>query len=308
MKLRLALLAAILLTSLAGFAQSAPAHPEMLVSTGWLADHLNDPKVVILHVAEKRSDYDEGHIPGARYFGFDDFMDVHAPKQYELPTPEKLKAVLEALGVSDDTRVILYTQDWFPWASRAWFTMAYLGHGDRAALLDGGYKQWINEKRATTKDAPAAAAKGNFTPHPHPELVATMDQVKTLSNAGGNDGRLFLVDARSGKRYNDGHISGASSIFWERTVASKDSPTLLPADQLRKLWTSEGFKAGEKSISYCEVGIQASHDYFIAHYVGFDAAMYDGSVHEWSMIERQPYVKGSAKVGPLVQSMGDMMK
>jgi thiosulfate/3-mercaptopyruvate sulfurtransferase len=306
MKLRLLALL-LLFASYACVAQTAPAHPEMVVSTQWLADHLNSPNVVVLHVAEKKSDYDAGHIPGARYLGFDDFMDVHSPKMYELPSPEKLKAVFEKLGVSDNSRVVIYTQDWFPWASRAWFTFEYLGHGQQAALLDGGYKQWEHEKRATTKDEPGAAKQGSFTPHPNAEDVALLGQVKPLSESGGNDRKNFLVDARSAKRYGDGHLSGATNIFWRSTVVSEDSPTLLPADQLRKLWTDAGFKPGEKSISYCEVGIQASHDYFVAKYVGFDAAMYDGSFHEWEMLEKLPAVKGSAKTGPLVPSKGDMM-
>ena len=306
MKFRLALLFA-LFVSMTCLAQTAPAHPEMLVSTQWLADHLNDPKVVVLHVAEKRDDYEKGHIPGARYLGFEDFMDVNVPKKYELPSPEKLKAVFEKLGISDDSRVVIYTQDWFPWASRAWFTFEYLGHGEQAALLDGGYKQWSKEKREASKAEPAAAKQGSFTPHPRPELVAQLEQVKPLSETGGNDGKLFLVDARSAKRYSDGHLSGATNIFWRNTVVSDDSPLLLPAAQLRKLWMDAGFKPGEKSVSYCEVGIQASHDYFVAKYLGFDAAMYDGSVHEWEMLEKLPYVKGSSKTGPLGPSKGDMM-
>src|SRR6266704_6196636 len=137
-----AVIAVVALLGFGCFAQTAPAHPEMLVSTQWLADHIKDPKVVVLHVAEKKSDYDSGHIPGARYLGFDDFMDTHAAKMFEVPSPAKLKTVFEALGISDDTRVVIYTQDWFPWASRGWFTFDYLGHGAQAALLDGGYKQW----------------------------------------------------------------------------------------------------------------------------------------------------------------------
>ncbi len=195
MKLRLSMLL-VLFASLTCVAQPSPAHPEMVVSTQWLADHLNSPNVVVLHVAEKKSDYDQGHIPGARYLGFDDFMDVHAAKMYEVPAPEKLKAVFEKLGISDDSHVVIYTQDWFPWASRAWFTFDYVGHGQQAALLDGGYKLWKREKRATTKDEPAEAKPGSFTPHPHAENVALLGQVRPLSEAGGNDGKKFLVDAK----------------------------------------------------------------------------------------------------------------
>ena len=225
---------------------------------------------------------------------------------YELPSADKLKDVFEKLGISDNTRVVIYTQDWFPWASRAWFTFEYLGHGQQAALLDGGYKQWEHESRPTTKDEPTEAKRGTVTPRPSPEDVALLASVKSLSEASGNDGKNFLVDARSAKRYSDGHLSGANNIFWRSTVVSEDAPTLLPADQLRKLWTDAGFKPGEKSISYCEVGIQASHDYFVAKYIGFYAAMYDGSFHEWDMMEKLPSVKGSAKTGSLVPSKGDM--
>ncbi len=295
----------VVLFSVIAYAQP-PAHPDMVVSTAWLADHLKDPKVVVLHVVEKKSDYEMGHIPGARVLTFDDFMDVNVPMEYELPAADTLKARFENLGISNDSRVVIYTQDWFPWASRAWFTFEYLGLGDRAALLDGGMKQWELEKRPVTKDVPAAASKGSLTIHPNPELVAHFDDVAALSKAGGNDGKNFLVDARSEKRYEKGHLSGASNIFWEHTVVSADSPRLRSADELRKLWADQGFKPGEKSVSYCEVGIQASHDYFIAKYLGLDAALYDGSFHEWNMLKKQPDVKGSAKTGPLVESKGDM--
>jgi thiosulfate/3-mercaptopyruvate sulfurtransferase len=99
----------LLVWSACAMAQSGPAHPEMLVSTQWLADHLKDSNVVLLHVAEKRSDYQKGHIPGARYLGFDDFMDVHVPKMYELPSPEKLKEVFEKLGIGQYPRRDLHT-------------------------------------------------------------------------------------------------------------------------------------------------------------------------------------------------------
>ncbi len=305
--LRLLAVCAFLVVSVfASSAQDSPAHPEMLVSTAWLAQHLKDPKVVILHVAQKKEDYDKGHVPGARYLGFDDFMVVNSETKYDVPPVDRLKSVFEGLGISDDSRVVIYTSDWFPWASRAWFTFDYLGLGKQSALLDGGFKQWVNEKREISKDAPATAAKGSITPHPHPEYVATLDQVQALSKAAGNDGKVFLVDARSSKRYRDGHIYGASNIFWESTVESVDSPRLLSADKLRKLWLDQGFKPGEKSISYCEVGIQASHDFFVAKYLGFDEAMYDGSYHEWNMLKMLPAVKGDSKTGPLVESKGDM--
>lgn len=287
-------------------AAQPPAHPEFVVSTDWLAQHLNDPNVVILHIVEQRSDYEKGHIPGARVLTFEDYMDTKTELHDELLPPDVQKAKFESLGIGDNTRVVIYTQDWFPWATRAWFTFDYLGFGSHAAMLDGGYKQWMNEKRPVTKDEPAAAKPGSLTIHPHPEYVAHLDQVSALSKAGGDDGKNFLIDARSEKRYSSGHIYGSSNVFWEHTVQSTASPKLRSADELRKLWADHGYKLGEKSVSYCEVGIQASHDFFIARYLGYDAAMYDGSFHEWNMLKMLPDVKGSEKKGPLVESKGDM--
>jgi thiosulfate/3-mercaptopyruvate sulfurtransferase len=106
------------------------------------------------------------------------------------------------------------------------------------------------------------------------------------------------LDARPPKRYAAGHISGATNIYWKDTVAGEDHPTLLPADMLRSILTSAGLKPDGRVLTYCEVGIQASHDYFVAKYLGYDAAMYDGSYHEWSMIKGLPSVKGTSAETP----------
>src|SRR5215467_10969002 len=102
-------------------------HPEMIVSAQWLSEHLNDPKVVVLHVGEKRSEYDGGHIPGARFLALADFIEGDAA---ELPATEKLKAAFEKVGVNDDSRVVIYTTSWYPMAGRAYYTLDYLGHGE----------------------------------------------------------------------------------------------------------------------------------------------------------------------------------
>ncbi|HZD94878.1 MAG TPA: rhodanese-like domain-containing protein [Candidatus Sulfotelmatobacter sp.] len=123
----------------------------MIVSAEWLAQHLKDPKVVVLHVAEKRSEYDSGHIPGARFLALEDFI---AGEDAELPVPEKLKETFEKLGVSDDSRVVVYTTSWYPMAGRAYYTLDYLGHGDHTALLDGGIIEWRAENRPLEKEPP----------------------------------------------------------------------------------------------------------------------------------------------------------
>ncbi len=182
------------LPSRAVAAEAAGVHPEMIVSAKWLAEHLNDPKVVVLHVADKRSEYDAGHIPGARFLSLDDFIEG---QDAELPTTEKLKDTFEKLGVSDDSRVVIYTTAWYPMAGRAYYTLDYLGHGDHTALLDGGIDEWRVEKRALATDTPKVA-RGSFTPHLHPEVRAALEDVKKISEqAPKSDLLCWIRDRRS---------------------------------------------------------------------------------------------------------------
>jgi thiosulfate/3-mercaptopyruvate sulfurtransferase len=263
--------------------------PEMIVSTEWLAEHLNDPKVVVLHVGDKRSEYDAGHIPGARFLELGDFIEG---EDAELPSPEKLKETFEKLGVSNNTRVVIYTTAWYPMAGRAYYTLDYLGHGDHTALLDGGIDEWRAEKRPLEKEA-SKAARATFTPHLHPEVRAMMDEVKKVSEQDSKS--VMLVDSRPEKRYRDGHIAGAVHLYWQETLVDpKNKPVFLPPDKLKELFVSRGLTPGKKLVTYCEIGLQASHNYFVAKYLGYDAAMFDGSIHQWSHVSMLPVVEGTS--------------
>ncbi len=267
--------------------ESAAAHPEMVVSAQWLADHLNDPKVVILHVADKAADYRRGHIPGARYLSTDDFT---TGNDVELPSVDKLKEVFEKLGVSDDTRVVIYTTAWPPMAGRAFFTLDYMGH-DKTSMLDGGIEHWMIEKRAVTSEEPKIT-HGKFTPHVHEEVRALLDEAKKSTEA---DSKEIPVDSRPMRRFKDGHLAGAVPIYWQDTLVDPNNdPVFLSPEKLKALFESRGVKPGKKLVTYCEVGLQASHMYFVARYLGYDAAMYDGSIHEWSMVNNLPVVKGDS--------------
>lgn len=273
----------------AASAETGKIHPEMIVSAQWLAGHLNDPKVVVLHVAEKRSDYDAGHIPGARLLLLEDFIEG---EDAELPSPEKLKEAFEKVGVSNDSHVVVYTTSWYPMAGRAYYTLDYLGHGDHTSLLDGGIDEWKLEKRSLETNAPKVA-RGSLTLHLHPEVRAVMEEVKKLSEQAMQS--ELLVDSRPEKRYTDGHIAGAVHVYWQETlVDAKNRPVFLPPDKLKELFASRGIKPGQKLVTYCEIGLQASHDYFIAKYLGYDAAMFDGSIHQWSHMNNLPLVQGKA--------------
>jgi thiosulfate/3-mercaptopyruvate sulfurtransferase len=276
----------------AALPQSAqpPAHPELLVSTQWLSEHSNDPGVVILHVAKDKAEYDKGHIPGAHLLQISRFIDEHVGAMGELPSTDQLKDVFAEAGVSDGSRVILYTTAWFPMAARAFYTLDFLGH-EKTALLDGGYEQWRLEKRPVSTETPAFA-RGSFTPKVHPAVRAMLEEAKA---ATATSSQTLLVDARPLTRYRDGHLAGAVNLYWLDTLASKESPVFRPVSELRRLYDSLGIQPGHKVITYCEVGYQASHAYFLAKYLGYDAAMYDGSMYEWNEMQHLPVVKGDAK-------------
>ncbi len=289
-------LATVVLVTLAGFAASdTPAstgatHPELVVSTQWLADHLNDPKLVIVHIGHDEGDYRASHIPGARFLLMDKFVDHHTPPQVELLPPDQLKKNLQEIGIGDDSRVVYYAPDWDPMATRLFFTMDYLGHGDQAALLDGGLDQWVREKRPISTETPTITP-GNLTVHLHPEIVAKMDYMKKLVDSPDKD--VVIIDARPSKRYRSGHLSGAESFYWENALVSEKEALLKSPQQLRQLFATAGVSGNKKEVSYCEVGLQASYTYFLARYLGIDAAMYDGSYSEWSAA-KQPVMRGDA--------------
>jgi thiosulfate/3-mercaptopyruvate sulfurtransferase len=279
----------ILAVSTICYAADSDAHREMLVSTTWLANHLNDASVVVLQVGHDRRDYEKEHIPGARFLDTDDFTTGHTGLMVELPTVEKLKQAFEGLGVSDNSRVVIYTVDWYPVAGRAFFTFDYFGHTN-TALLDGSLAQWKAENRPVTTDEPKVI-KGSVTPHVDGSVLALLADAKAASQVGSP---TILLDSRPKRRYVAGHLPKADHIFWEETVANANKPVFLPPEELRKLFASRGITPGHRLITYCEIGLQASHLYFVAKYLGYDVAMFDGSFYQWNDVEHLASVKGNS--------------
>lgn len=263
------------------FAAGSAVRSDLLVSTEWLAGHLSDPSIVLLHVSRERAVYDEGHIPGARFLAFADFAITKDGAQNELPPVADLKRVFEQAGVSDSSRVILYGDTSVLPATRAFFTLDYLGH-DRVAMLDGGLAKWRAESRALAKEVPQARS-GSLTPRPRPQIVASTDVVKELSKAAKTQGGPVLLDVRSAQQYRDpGHIPGAANVYWTETETAKDNPALRPEADLRKLYESIGLKPETPVVTYCGSGVQATQTYFALRYLGYkDVKMYDGSFSEW---------------------------
>jgi thiosulfate/3-mercaptopyruvate sulfurtransferase len=289
--MRLLLLAAALFS---------PGVDSLLVSPAWLAAHQADPDLVILAVSMERADYDRGHIPGARWLN-PHLLIADGPPGVELPSVERIDSVLEALGISDRSRIVYYGDTWM--TPRVFLALDYVGLGDRTALLDGGLPAWREEQRPLVSEVPAWT-RGRLIARPHPEIVIEQSWLRGHLD----DGALVLIDGRSPGEYTGtdhseqlprfGHIPGAANLPWEQTftreaAALDGTPSRLkPPEVLRQLLVSTGVREGSDVITYCTVGLRASHLYFVARYLGLHPRIYDGSMSEWSRKPDLPMVAG----------------
>ena len=264
----------------------------MIVTTQWLAARLGQPDIVIVHVGIDRTQYDAGHIPGARFLPLSGIVVNHGRISNELPPVEQVKHVLESVGIGDSTRAVLYSDNANLYAARLWWTLDYLGAASQAALLDGSLEQWRDEKRPLSKDVPPQPHV-TFTPRLRPEVLVNMPAVADASWIATHSEHpsITLIDARPPEQYSGsnpgeditrpGHIPGARNLYWVDLLESKDDPRLLPVPDLRKKFRDAGASSG-RLIVYCRSGMQSSFLYFMARFLGYDASMYDGSFLEWS--------------------------
>ena len=272
----------------------AKVHESMIVSTEWLAKHLNDDSLVLLQVGEKK-EFDEAHIPGAQFI---QLPDISTPRgqglTLELPPVDQLKAAFEKFGVNDKSRIVVYFgKDWVTPTARVFMTLDYLGLGDRTSILDGGLPAWRAEERAVTAEV-RPVKPGSFTPHPNAKLVVDAAWVNAnLSKPG-----IAILDARAAKFYTGedagqmprgGHIPRAKSIPFS-TLVNETNKFKTP-DALRALFSTAGVKENDSVATYCHIGQQASLLYFVARYLGYDAHVYDGSFQDWSNRSELPVEK-----------------
>lgn len=273
--------------------------PSLLVSTEALARRLDDPRTVIIHVGRDRTSYDAGHIPGARFLPLSAIVTERDGIPNELPPPEQLKAAFEGVGVSDNSRVVLYGDLDGLLAARAFFSLDYLGKTD-AALLDGGLERWRQQERPVTTEAPPPSA-GALTVRPRPDIVVDADWVRARL---GNDSTIVLVDARPPAEYSGetpgpgvtrpGHIPGARNIFWRTALIGDDDPRLRSPEVLHARFTLADAALGDTIVAYCRTGVQASHLYYVARYLKRPVVMYDGSFLDWSRRgEEYPVERGT---------------
>jgi thiosulfate/3-mercaptopyruvate sulfurtransferase len=267
-------------------AQSTAAPGGLLISTTELAA-TKDPSIVILHVADRASAFEEGHIPGARFLRYGDFA-VEGDQNVgsELPPVAEAKRVFEAVGVSNTSRVVVYAASPVT-AARAFFTLDAMGH-DKVAILDGGLRAWREEKRAVETGPAKPSPNGEFNPALHPGRVATAQQIQQqMPNASialvdvRPDPEFLGTDGGMGGMHAAGHIAGARQLTWNELVGPDGR--FLPRDQLQSKLTAAGATTGKPVVAYCMVGMRASVVYFVARHLGYDARLYDGSIVDWSM-------------------------
>ncbi|HXW67844.1 MAG TPA: sulfurtransferase [Thermoplasmata archaeon] len=283
---------------------AAYAHPDVLVDTAWLAEHLNDPKVRIAEVDyDPAANYELGHVPGSVLFDWR--KDINDPIKRDILSSEALTALFHRAGVDPDTTLVLYGDfnNWF--AAFAFWVFTYYG-AKHLKILNGGRKKWIAEDRPLSKDVPKVPA-GSFTAHAaDAKLRAFLDDVRAALPEV-KAGKLGLVDVRGPKEFSGeitappeyptehaqrgGHIPGAKNIPWAQAV--QDDGTFKSRDELETLYGSKGITGQVPVITYCRIGERSSHTWFVLKYLlGYpDVRNYDGSWTEWGNLVRTPIEK-----------------
>ncbi|HWE52813.1 MAG TPA: sulfurtransferase [Bryobacteraceae bacterium] len=266
----------------------------MLVSTAWVAAHASDPGVVLISVGP-RAEYDKGHIAGAQFMDLADISAKGVPLSLELPPMSELEETFRAHGVSNDSRIILYSIAATPQSTtRVYLTLDAMGLGRNAALMDGGMPQWRSENRPVTTAIPAVK-RGTATGCGREDIITNAEFVSANLRHRGVD----VVDARLTGFYTGeqippgqraGHIPGAASMPFNTLVDSNGK--LKTPEQLSEMFNAAGIKSGDRVVSYCHIGQQATVVYFVARYLGYDARLYDGSWQDWSQRTELPAAAG----------------
>jgi len=274
-------------------------HPEVLVSTDWVAEHLTDPRVRIIESNEDPLLYATGHISGA--VEVDWTRDLNDPVRRDYLGREGFEALARRHGITPETTVVLYGDKNNWWATYAYWVFQLFGHS-KAKIMDGGRLKWANEGRPLTRDVPAYAATGYTAPErddktirafrdqvlKHVEKKGKMVDVRSPAEYTGE--RMHMPDYPNEGALRGGHIPGAASVPWARAINAEDG-TFKTAEELRAIYENEaGLKADDDVIVYCRIGERSSHTWFVlTHLLGYEQVRnYDGSWTEWGNLVGVP--------------------
>ena len=276
------------------------AHPEYLVSTEWVAQHLDDPDVRIVESDEDALLYETGHIPGA--VKVDWFTTLQHPVRRDFISREQFEELCSSLGIRNDTTVVFYgdKSNWF--ATYAFWLFDYYGH-DKLKIMNGGRQKWQQEGRPLTREVPSYPRTDYHAAEPDESIRAYRQDVFEQI-----DERQPLVDVRSPQEYRGellhmpnypqegatrgGHIPGAVNIPWSRATNEADS-TFKSPEELRQLYGEQGITPDKEVIAYCRIGERSSHTWFVlTHLLGYPKVRnYDGSWTEWGNLVNAPIEK-----------------
>ncbi|MEM1054470.1 MAG: sulfurtransferase [Bacteroidota bacterium] len=281
---------------------STYAHPEVLVSTDWVSQHLADKENVRL--IESNEDvllYSVGHLHNAAHVDWT--TDLQDPDVRDYISTRQFEALCSRLGIREDTTVVFYGDKSNWWACYAFWTFKMFGHAD-CRIMDGGRAKWVAEGRVVTTDVPTFESTEYNAASPNADIRAFRDDVMQHMRAGGQ-----MVDVRSPQEYigevthmpgypnegalRGGHIPGASNVPWSR--AANEDGTFKDRDALEAIYLQEqGLSPSDETIAYCRIGERSSHTWFVLTYLlGFEGVRnYDGSWTEWGNLVGAPIEKG----------------
>ena len=279
------------------------AGPGILAEPEWLAAHLDDAGVRVIDCGSATPSWDppqppdwdgfiRSHIPGARPLNVHNWVKDPSHRLVVL-RPQRFRAAMEGLGVSNETTVVVYDRVAGLYASRLWWALAYHGH-DRTRALDGGLARWLADGWPVTEGDGAAPGRGRFIPELRPALACDRREIRERLH----DPEFRLLDTRSAEEFAGtksagnrrvGHIPGAVHLDWKELLTAGEQLRLRPVPELARKFEVAGLEKGDEIVTYCQAGVRAAFAALVLTALGWPhVRVYDASMAEWANRDDTP--------------------